>query len=337
MSESPPDVSVIVLGWNGRAYLDDCIGSLAAQEVDGLTIEVLYVDNGSTDGSAGYVRARFPGTTVHALDRNHGYAQGNNIALAQTRGRVVVFLNQDTVAHRRCIIELVRTLDDDATIGACHANIVQPWYPEFDALDTTGPPAAFHSADLSRLAYVRYRDLPMQQPLADTLFLHGVCIAMRRDLAASLDYVFDPEFFAYAEDMDLALRLRLLGLRTVAVRDAVVYHKHTLKTALSPRIALHTVRIVRNRALALFKVMSAAEFALAFPIVIAGAPFNSSEFGLTPARRALYSVLLIPVALLAAITTVVQLPAYREKRARIRAGRSPLAGSMLRALLRQRW
>lgn len=337
MSDAAIDVTIIVLGWNGRVYLDDCLRSLESQERDGLSIELLYVDNGSSDGSVEFVRARFPDVRVHALDRNYGYAEGNNLALAQAGGRIVVFLNQDTVMHRGCIKALVRTLDGHPTIGACHANVVQPWYPEFDALDTTGAPSAFRSADLSRLAYVRYRELPMQGPIADTFFLHGVCIAMRRELAASLDYVFDPDFFAYAEDMDLALRLQLVGLRTVSVRDAVVFHKHTLKTSLSPRIALHTVRIVRNRALALFKVMSAAEFAIAFPIVIGGAPLNMTEFGLTPARRAAYFVLLIPVALMAAITTLVQLPAYREKRARIRSRRSPDAGSMLWRLLRQPW
>jgi GT2 family glycosyltransferase len=337
MSDPTPDVTVIVLGWNGRAYLDDCLRSLESQERDGLAIELLYVDNGSSDASVEFVRARFPDVRVQALDRNYGYAEGNNIALAQARGRIVVFLNQDTVVHRGCIRALVRTLDGHPTIGACHANVVQPWYPEFGALDTTGAPPAFRSADLSRLGYVRYRELPVREPIADTFFLHGVCIAMRRELSASLDYVFDPDFFAYAEDMDLALRLQLLGLRTVAVRDAVVFHKHTLKTSLSPRIALHTVRIVRNRALALFKVMSVAEFAVAFPVVIAGAPLNVTEFGLTPGRRAVYFVLLIPVALLAAMTTLVQLPAYREKRARIRSRRPAGAGSMFRRLLRQPW
>ncbi len=337
MTELSPDATVIILGWNGRAYLDDCLSSLVAQGGGGLTFELLYVDNGSSDGSVDFVRAHFPDVRVHALDRNYGYAEGNNIALSEARGRIVVFLNQDTVVHRGCIRTLVQALDAGERIGACHANIVQPWYPEFAALDVSGPATAFHTADLSRLAYVRYRELPLEQAEVDTLFLHGVCIAMRRSLAASLDYVFDPEFFAYAEDMDLAMRLQMLSLRTVAVRDAIVFHKHTLKTEISVRSVRHTVRIVRNRALALFKVMSLGEFVLAFPIVIAGAPFNATEFGLPPSRRALYFVLLIPIALLGAVTTLAQLPAYAAKRRAIRGSRARGGPSMLRRLLRQPW
>ncbi len=332
-----PDVTVIVLGWNGRPYLQDCLDSVLAQDAGPFSYDVLYVDNGSSDGSLAYVRANYPAVRTLALDHNHGYAEGNNIGARASDGKVVVFLNQDTVVHRDCVAMLARTLADDGTIGACHANIMQPWYEEFDPPDASAPPRAFFSADLSRLGYVRYRRLPLSQPLAETLFLHGVCIAIRRPTLDELGYAFDPAFFAYAEDMDLALRVRLLGLRTVAVRDAVVFHKHTLKTDTSLRVARHTIRIIRNRALALWKVMSAAEFAVALPLLVVGAPFNVTEFGLPPRRRALYFVALVPAALAAAATALWQLPAYRAKRRRVLAARDPRAGSMLRALLRQPW
>lgn len=332
-----PDVTVIVLGWNGRQYLPDCLDSLLAQDAGGFTYDILYVDNGSADGSLEYVRANYPAVRTLALDRNHGYAEGNNIGVGASEGRAVVFLNQDTIVHRDCIATLARTLAEDDTIGACHANIMQPWYAEFDPPDTTAAPRAFYTADLSRLAYVRYRRLSPSQPLAETLFLHGVCIAIRRHTLDAMGYAFDPDFFAYAEDMDLALRVRTLGLRTVAVRDAVVFHKHTLKTDTSLRVARHTVRIIRNRALALWKVMSVAEFAVALPLTTIGAPFNVTEFGLSPRRRALYFMALVPAALAAAVTTLWQLRAYAEKRRRVLAARDPRAGSMLRALLRQPW
>lgn len=332
-----PDVTVIVLGWNGRQYLPDCLDSLLAQDSGRLTFEVLYVDNGSVDGSLDFVRAHYPGVRTLALDHNYGYAEGNNIGYRASEGRVIVFLNQDTIVHRNCIATLAETLTADEAVGACHANIMQPWYAEYDPPDVTAPPRAFYSADLSRMAYVRYRRLSMAEPIAGTMFLHGVCIAIRRETLGTMGYAFDPEFFAYAEDMDLALRIHAMGLQTIAVRDAVVFHKHTLKTRVSLRVALHTVRIIRNRALALWKVMPAPEFAAAFVLLMAGAPFNVTEFRLSPRRRALYFLALVPATCVAAVTTLWQLPRYAGKRRRVLATRAERGGSMLRALLRQPW
>jgi GT2 family glycosyltransferase len=321
-----PLASVVVLGWNGRQYLEDCLSSVLDQDFPSDRYEVLYVDNGSKDGSAAFVRERFPRLRVLELDRNYGYAEGNNIGYRETRGDFVVFLNQDTAVNRSWLRSLIEAMSSSPDVGAAHANVIQPWYPEYAGSAERADATAAYTSEVNRLGFIGYHKLPSIDRLYDTIFLHGVCIVIRRTVGDRLGYIFDPDFFAYAEDLDLGLRVRALGCRSVAVPRAVVYHKHTLQTALSWYTAVKTVRIIRNRYLAFYKVMSGWEFALMVPLLTIGAPFNSVEFGLSRIRQLVYGLALIPATLAALVVTLVQLPKYAAKRREVRqhsAGRAP--------------
>ena len=92
-----PDISVVIVSWNGKHFLEACLTALAAQR--GVDFETILVDNGSGDGTAAFVRERFPSVRVVALERNLGFAGGNNAGARQARGRYVAFLNNDTVAR----------------------------------------------------------------------------------------------------------------------------------------------------------------------------------------------------------------------------------------------
>ncbi len=327
-----PLASVIVLGYNGRAYLEECLASVLDQDLPPDRYEVLYVDNGSRDGSAALVRERFPQAGVLALDRNYGYAEGNNIGFRQTRGEFAVFLNQDTVVHRSWLRELIEGVRSSPDIAAGHANVIQPWYPEFAGIAERADVGVAYTAEVNRLGYMHYRRLPSVERPIDTLFLHGVCIVLRRALVDELGYVFDPDFFAYAEDLDLGLRVRAAGYRSVVVPKAVVYHKHTLRTELGWGTVAKTVRIIRNRYLAFFKVMSGWEFALMVPLLTIGAPFNAGEFGLSRFRQLLFGMALVPATAAALAVTLFQLPRFLSKRRRVRASASGRGAWCLRAL-----
>jgi GT2 family glycosyltransferase len=332
-----PFASVIVLGWNGRHYLDDCLSSVLDQDLPEDQFEVLYVDNGSRDGSAAYVTERFPRARVLALDHNYGYAEGNNIGYRETRGDYVVFLNQDTVVHRSWLRELLAAAESSPDIGAGHANIIQPWYPEYAGIGERAQAPVAYTSEVNRWGYIGYRKLPSTDRLYDSIFLHGVCIILRRSVADQLGDCFDADFFAYAEDLDLGLRVRALGYRCVAVPKAVVYHKHTLQTSLSWYTVVKTVRIIRNRYLAFYKVMSGWEFALMLPLMTIGAPFNALEFGLGGVRRILYGLALVPATAVALVITLTQLPKFAAKRRQIRRQAAQRQAWCLRALWSQAW
>ena len=331
-SDRRPRASVIVLGYHGWHYIEPCLESVLDQDMPLDSYEVLYVDNKSLDDSSPRVRDRFRGVRVIALDRNYGYAEGNNKGFAEARGEYVVFLNEDTVVHRSWLRELVEAVSTSPEVAAGHANIIQPWYPEYAGISERAFPDAAYTSEVNRLGYVQYAKLPPSDGPVDTLFLHGVCIILRRHVGEELQYVFDPDFFAYAEDLDLGLRVRALGYRSVVASKAVVYHKHTLQTAANWDTVMKTVRIIRNRHLALFKVMAGWEFALMAVILTIGAPFNSSEFGLGRARQILYGLALIPAALAALVTMLFQLPRYTAKRRWIREHAAQPGAWCLRAL-----
>ncbi|HEY4686252.1 MAG TPA: glycosyltransferase family 2 protein [Dehalococcoidia bacterium] len=331
MTEQPA-VSVIVLGWNGRQYVDPCLTSLLAQDFD-RPYEILFVDNGSTDGTADLAE-RHAGVRVHRLDRNYGYCLGNNKGFELAEADVVVFLNQDVVVHRRWLRELTAAVESDPAIKAGHANIIQSWYPEYAAKELEAPVDAAYTAELSPLGFVEYRQVPVAQRVVDTLFLHGVSIILKRDVVDEIGgYVFDPDMFAYAEDMDLALRIRNAGYRTVVATGAVLYHDHTLQDQVSLRSFVKTVRIIRNRLLALWKCSSWPEFLALAAVTLAGAPLNSSQFGLPLSKKLLYFLLLIPPTAAAALATVAAMPQFAGRRRQTLAARRLPRGWLLRTLL----
>jgi GT2 family glycosyltransferase len=332
--QSQLKASVIVLGWNGRAFLDGCLSSVLDQDLPPDQYEVLYVDNGSTDGSLEFVRDRFPRVRTLSLDRNYGYAEGNNRGLRETSGEYVVLLNQDTVVHRGWLAAMLQGLRSSPGAVAGHANIIQPWYPEYSGMAARSLSPVGYSSEASALGYIRYHKLPSIERTYDTIFTHGVCIIIRRSVVDELGYLFDPDLFAYAEDLDLGLRLRALGYRSVAIPAATVYHKHQLQTGLSWYTIVKTVRIIRNRHLAFFKVMSGWEFALMVPLLTIGAPFNALEFGLRPVKKVLFGLALLPAALFAVPSALVQLPRYASKRRDIRGRTPPPSSWCLRALWR---
>jgi GT2 family glycosyltransferase len=327
-----PLASVIILGYWGREFVDGCLSSVLDQDLPPEQYEVLYIDNGSRDRCGDLVREKYPRARVMTLERNQGYAEGNNIGFRNTTGAFVVFLNEDTVVHRSWLRELIDAVRSSPQIAGGHANIIQPWYPEYAGIETRAASPAAYTSEVNRLGYIGYKRLPSPDRLHDTLFLHGVCIVLRRSVGEELGYVFDKDFFAYAEDLDLGLRVRALGYRSVAVPRAVVYHKHRLQTGLSWRTVTKTVRIIRNRYLAFYKVMSGWEFALMVPLMTVGAPFNALEFGLSRRRQLLYGLALAPATLLALATTLAQLPKYAAKRRQVREHAARSRSWCLRAL-----
>src|SRR5258706_13762263 len=100
-----PRVSVIVVNYNGRHHLAECLRTLARQTLPPHQFEVILVDNGSADGSVEFVRQQFPRVRVLALEKNVGFAAGNNRGLEHAPGRFVALPNNDTAADPRRLPE----------------------------------------------------------------------------------------------------------------------------------------------------------------------------------------------------------------------------------------
>jgi len=134
-------VTVIVLNWNGRCFLESCLLSLQRQALS--AVEVLIVDNGSTDGSVEFVRQRFPEVRVIPLETNLGFAGGNNQGIRQACGHYVALLNNDTEADPRWLEELMKALESHPEVGFCASQMVTAMHTlEDSGRDLTFCPAA---------------------------------------------------------------------------------------------------------------------------------------------------------------------------------------------------
>jgi GT2 family glycosyltransferase len=216
ISASEPLVSVVVVTWNGRHYLDACLEAVAAQV--GVDAETILVDNASTDGTVAYVRERFPWVRVVALPENRGFAGGNNAGVREARGRLVALLNNDAVPEPGWLQALVSGIDEPAGFALVTSRIVYMHDPNL--IDSAGD-----SLLTSGGAFKRYHGASVDLA-RDSAEVFGICGAACLLPRRVFDEVggFDEDFFASHEDVDLSYRARLLGYRCRYVADAVVRH-----------------------------------------------------------------------------------------------------------------
>jgi GT2 family glycosyltransferase len=121
-----PFVSIILVNYNGKHYLGDCLRSLLS--VDYREFELVFVDNASTDGSVDFVKSFFPHSNVKVVvaDRNYGFAGGNNIGVryVDPSAKYVVFLNNDTVVDKGWLRALVDVMEKDPLVGAAQSKVM---------------------------------------------------------------------------------------------------------------------------------------------------------------------------------------------------------------------
>lgn len=314
-----PIASVIVLNWNTRAFIDDCLLSLLDQDMNSAEYEILFVDNGSSDGSAEYVEKHYPSVRLLRWDRNYGFAEGNNRAIPYARGRYLAFINVDTVAHRRWLPELVQTITTLPKVKACHSNQVMPWVDEYSKMERDELLSRAYVYDLSRLGYVTYASQPFHHRPVRTLFLSGASTMIDRSILNKLEYAFDPSFFAYCEDLDLALRINALGFKTVMVPTSILYHRNPLSVKVWPDLATarQISRLISNKIIAYFKSMNLLEFILFLPLLLIGTPCKVTMLPWSGLRKAVYLLASIPLTFFAFARAVTELPRFIDKRRRV--------------------
>ncbi len=233
-------VTVSLVTYNGRYWLDLCLASLAAQTHPDL--EIVVLDNGSTDGTAGYLAeyaARHPGFRFFLEPTNLGFAGGHNRVIAQTSGELVCLLNQDVILDPSFLAEAVTGFAGSPAVGAAQGRVYRmtPERQKTGILDTTG-------LEMRRSRRVVSRgqgraDAAELDQAGEVFGADGPCPVYRRSALEDVacpgrhgsEYL-DEDFFAYKEDVDLAWRLRLAGWEAVYAPSAVAWHG---RSAAEPR------------------------------------------------------------------------------------------------------
>lgn len=212
-----PLLSIIIPHYNGAHFLPPCFKALRAQTYPRL--EVILVDNGSTDESVTLTRRDFPEVRVIELGQNLGFAGAVNRGIGQATGQVIVLLNNDTEAAPGWAQALVNALQFHPEAGIVASKMLL--FDRRDTLHSAGDGFGDNGIPMNRGVWQKDEG----QFDRDT-YIFGGCggaVAYRREMLDDIG-LFDEDLFMYLEDVDLNWRAQLAGYRAVFAPDAVVYH-----------------------------------------------------------------------------------------------------------------
>ena len=212
-----PLFSVIIPNWNGRRHLAECLDSVGMQSFR--DFETILVDNGSDDGSVLFVRERYPGVEIVALPENAGFAGGVNAGISAARGEYAVLLNNDTEVDPCWLENLARAVRENPDVWIFASKLLN--YYDRNIIDTAGD-----ALDLTLGPY-KIGEYRPSDDFRERSFIFGACGGggcYKRALFERIG-LFDEDFFAYFEDVDMSFRANWAGFRCLSVPDAVIYHK----------------------------------------------------------------------------------------------------------------
>ena len=230
MTSTDPVVSVVIVSFNTRAVLRDCLVALTANLRD-INSQIFVVDNASSDGSADMVETEFPQAYLIRSNTNLGFAAANNRAFRLTRGRYVILLNSDAFLAPDALRKAIECMDHAPEVALGGARLIGrdgSWQPSArsfpsplnDFLTVSGLAARFPK---SRLFGRVDRTWASELETADVDWVPGAFSIVRRDALKSVGY-FDERFFLYYEEVDLCRRLKQAGHRVRYWPSVVVTH-----------------------------------------------------------------------------------------------------------------
>lgn len=242
-----PMVRVVVLNHDGGARVERCLAALAATDWPAHALEIVLVDNASTDGSARGALAAHPAVQLVELPTNGGFP-ANNVALRDLGGvSYVALVNNDAYVEPGWLTPLVDALEHDRTLGAVNALV----------LFANEPVPTVNNAGNEVLAdgYGRDRgfgatDLTPYATDAEVFAWCGAAVLLRPGYLADVG-LFDERFFLYYEDTDLSWRGRLRGWRYACIPASVVRHDHSASVGAGSDLQLFQTE--RNRLVMLVK------------------------------------------------------------------------------------
>lgn len=213
-------ITVVIVNWNGLEHLRLCLPTLLAQEE--IAFETVIVDNGSTDGSVEWLYINYPAVQLILNAENRGFAEANNQGIRASHREYVVLLNNDTQPDPGWLAGLVAVADSDARVGMVASQIRLAHAPE--RLDSAGI-----EIDVLGIAWNRRWGQPVVVEPSEPVEVFGASAAAalyRRDMLDEIG-LFDEQYFAYYEDVDLAWRARRAGWRCLYAPTARVLHVHS--------------------------------------------------------------------------------------------------------------
>ena len=250
-------LSIVILNWNGVEMLRRFLPSVIEHSPEA---EIIVADNGSTDGSLTLLAEQFPDIRVLAFDRNYGFAEGYNKAIAQVDGDLCLLLNSDVRVEAGWLTPMLDYMEQHPEVAACQPKIRCEWAPH--KLEYAGACGGY----IGRMGFPFCRgrilgtvecDEGQYDSIASVAWATGAALLIRRNVYLEAGGL-DARFFAHQEEIDLCWRLRSRGYSIVCIPQSIVYHVGggTLPTE-SPRKAYLNFR---NNLLLLYKNLPEKNF-----------------------------------------------------------------------------
>lgn len=219
------DLSIALVNWNNRDYLEQCLESIEAAQLS-LSYDVVVADNGSTDGSQQMLAKRFPHVKIVQNEGNVGVARGNNQCIQNSGGRHIYILNNDTVINRESVQAMVRFLDEHPEAGAVGGNLLNPdrtLQSSFYSFPTLLEEFLIVS-HIGRCLTPHFPSHNGTWPTVRTVdWISSASIVVRRAAIESIGLI-DEKYFIYSDETDWQYRLWQAGWKVYYLPQATTIH-----------------------------------------------------------------------------------------------------------------
>ena len=260
-----PQASLIIVNYNGREYIIDCLRALEGQLFK--DFKIILIDNGSSDGSLDKIRNYLeesplaPVVKFIALDKNLGFAGGASEGLKHAHGEYIALLNNDTGPDGRWLEELVKAMDNDPKVGICASKLI---IFDSDLIDSAGDGLStalrgFKRGEGGKISLYNERE-----------YIFGACggaALYRRKMIEEIGFL-DEDFFLIHEDTDLNFRAQLQGWKVLYVPTAIVYHK--VRSSIGKMSPISVYYTLRNSEFVRIKNIPLFLFLRCLPVFILG-------------------------------------------------------------------
>lgn len=260
-----PKVSVIIVNYNGKRYVDRCVAAVFRNVHP--NYEVIVVDNGSDDGSVPLLRTQYGSRDnfkLVVLGLNFGPAAARNKAIEKATGKYLALLDNDTVPESDWLIEPVKAMEADATLGACQCKLLLLNNPK--QLDYTGDYISQYGFLVQRVE-TGETDVGQSDKRVEILSAKSAAMIISRQ-AFDRAGGFDPDYFIYVEETDLGWRTWLAGFRIIFIPESRVLHEFGTSLVILPskQNFLSKFHGTKNYIMTLAKNFGTANYSTVIPI-----------------------------------------------------------------------
>lgn len=252
-------ISVVIPNWNGKKFLMTCLDSLANQSYR--DFEIILVDNGSEDGSVQFCQSNYPEVKIIQFAKNLGFSVAVNAGIKESKGEFIALLNNDTEVDKKWLEELGNAAKNNPDVGFFASKMLR--FDDRKIIDSCGDQASWKGK------FTNYGRLKKDgEKYSQEKYVFGACAGAAMYRAELFDKIglFDEDFFAYLEDIDISFRAQFAGYRCFLAPEAIVYHIGSATAG--RRSAFNFKMVIKNRWHVIYKNFPTIKLWQYWPLII---------------------------------------------------------------------